>query len=370
MARFEVFIPATEPGSFDVTLRVDALNWMQALKSGFHRLGEQGLIAQNVLVDVQDDSSVHVTDGASGRTFRIRELSDSEAALTKIKPRPTPLGTPVVAPEPTAFPPTPAMVDPTSQTLGPEAPLVGIGRTVRDPHQTSGANVPPLSPLEKTALRTPDRPMGISAPRPTPLSTPRVVLAPTHEVESSPRPPAGPIGRRRPVKSPAAQMEDVLAEVFDRVQGVYQRGEAADGLGFLLDLAMEKIPVEAGSVFSSELVSGDLRFLVVRGPKAEDILKANIVIPAGTGIVGFCAVEGVSLGLSDVQKDPRYYRGVSDRVHYETRSILCSPIIAAGRTFGCMELLNRRESPVFNEFEVGVLSYIAHQGAQFLITLG
>ena len=369
MARFEVFIPAVDPGSFDVTLRVDALNWMQALKTGFHRLGEQGLVPQNVLVDVQDDGSVHVTDGASGRTFRIRELSDSEVALTKIKPKPTPIGTPVVAPEPAALPPTPAMVDPTSQTLGPEPPLVGIGRTVSDPHRTSGANVPPLTPLEKTALR-PDRPMGMSVPRPTPLSTPRVILPPTHELEASPKPPVGPIGRRRPVKSPAAQMEDVLAEVFDRVQGVYQRGDASVGLGYLLDLAMEKIPVEAGSVFSSELVSGDLRFLVVRGPKAEEILKANIVIPAGTGIVGFCAVEGVSLGLSDVQKDPRYYRGVSDRVHYETRSILCSPVIAAGRTFGCMELLNRRESPVFNEFEVGVLSYIAHQGALFLNTLG
>src|SRR5215470_13216607 len=137
MARFEVFIPAVDPGSFDVTLRVDALNWMQALKTGFHRLGEQGLVPNNVLVDVQDDGSVHVTDGSSGRTFRIRELSDSEIALTRIKPRPTPLGTPVVAPEPSAPSPSPAMVDPVSQTLGPEPPLVGIAREVRDPHLTS-----------------------------------------------------------------------------------------------------------------------------------------------------------------------------------------------------------------------------------------
>ena len=202
------------------------------------------------------------------------------------------------------------------------------------------------------------------------MSTPRVVLPPTEELVASPKPPAGPIGRRKPARSPAAQLEDVLAEVFERVQGVYQRRDASDGLGYLLDLAMEKIPVEAGSVFSSELVSGDLRFVVVRGPKAQEILDAKIVIPAGTGLVGFCAVEGVSLALSDVQKDPRFYRGVSDRVHYETRSILCSPIIAHGRTFGCMELVNRRETPVFSEYEVGMLSYIAHQGALFLNTLG
>lgn len=363
MARFEVFIPAAEPGSFDVTLRVDAANWMQALKTGFHRLGEQGLVPHNVLVDVQDDGSVHVTDVSSARVFRIRELTEAEAAAGKPKPKPTPIGTPLPT-EPVAPAPSPAMV------ARPEPPLVGTAPEVKDPHQASGMDVPPAPGLEPTLVRPPDRPTSPMAARPTPMSTPRVVLPPTQELVSSAKPPTGPIGRRKPARSPAAQMDDVLAEVFERVQGVYQRRDAADGLGYLLDLAMEKIPVEAGSVFSSELVSGDLRFVVVRGPKAQEILEAKIVIPAGTGIVGFCAVEGVSLALSDVQKDPRYYRGVSDRVHYETRSILCSPIIAHGRTFGCMELVNRRESPLFTEYEVGMLSYIAHQGALFLDTLG
>jgi hypothetical protein len=368
MARFEVFIPAAEPGSFDVTLRVDAANWIQALKTGFHKLGEQGLSPHNVMVDVQDDGSVHVTDANSARVFRIREMSDAEIAAAKLKPRPTPLGTPV-PPEPVVPPPSPAMVDPVAQTLGPDAPLVGVAREVKDPHRTSGLDVPPGG-MDPTVMRAPDRPTAPTAARPTPMSTPRVILPRTDELVSTSKPPQGPIGRRKPARSPAAQMDDVLAEVFERVQGVYQRKDAADGLGYLLDLAMEKIPVEAGSVFSSELVSGDLRFVVVRGPKAQEILDAKIVIPAGTGIVGFCAVEGVSLALSDVQKDTRYYRGVSDRVHYETRSILCSPVIAHGRTFGCLELVNRRESPMFNEYEVGMLSYIAHQGALFLDTLG
>jgi hypothetical protein len=377
MARYEVFIPAADAGSFDVTLKVDAVNWMQALKTGFHRLGEQGLVPHNVLVDVQDDASVHVTDAASGRVFRIRELSDAEMALARLKPRPTPIGTPVPV-ESVAPPPSPAMVDTVSRTPGSDLPLVGVAREVRDPHETSGWDVPPGpggfdSPVVRPSpASTPlaDRPTAPSAPRPTPLNTPRVILPATQELESTTRPPAGPIGRRRLARAPAPQLEDVLADVFDRVQGVYQRRDAVEGLGYLLDLAMEKIAVEAGSVFSSELVSGDLRFVVVRGPKAAEILAAKIVIPAGSGIVGFCAVEGVSLALSDVQKDPRYYRGVSDRVHYETRSLLCSPIIAHGRTFGCMELVNRLESPSFTEYEVGMLAYIAHQAALFLDSLG
>src|SRR5690348_11233775 len=116
MARFEVFIPAAEPGSFDVTPRVAAANWTQALKTAFRRLGEQGLVPHNVLVDVQDDGSVHVTDANSARTFRIREMSEAEIAGSKLKPRPTPMGTPVPT-EPVAPPPTAAMVDPAAQTL-------------------------------------------------------------------------------------------------------------------------------------------------------------------------------------------------------------------------------------------------------------
>src|SRR5215472_10195384 len=157
MARFEVFIPAAEPGSFDVTLRVDAANWMQALKTGFHRLGEQGLVPHNVLVDVQDDGSVHVTDASSARVFRIRELSDAEAAMAKPKPRPTPIGT-----EPVAPPPSPAMVDVLERTIRPDTPLVGVAREVKDPHLTSGMNVPP-SPLDPTVIRS-DRPTAPTAP--------------------------------------------------------------------------------------------------------------------------------------------------------------------------------------------------------------
>ena len=126
MARFEVFIPAAEPGSFDVTLRVDAANWMQALKTGFHRLGEQGLVPHNVLVDVQDDGSVHVTDANSARVFRIREMSEAEIAAGKVKPRPTPIGTPVPV-EPVAPPPIAGDGGPGRADAGPRRAAGGRG---------------------------------------------------------------------------------------------------------------------------------------------------------------------------------------------------------------------------------------------------
>ena len=368
MARFEVFIPAAEPGSFDVTLRVDAANWMQALKTGFHRLGEQGLVPHNVMVDVQDDGSVHVTDANSARVFRIREMSEAEIAAGKLKPRPTPMGTPVAV-EPVVPPPSPAMVDPVAQTLGPDAPLVGVAREVKDPHVTSGMDVPPGG-LESH---------GDAGAGPADLTHRSAADADEHAA----RHPSA--SRRAGLDGEAAAGAHRAAEagpVSGRADGRRARRGVRAGAGRLPAARRGgRARVPAGSGDGEDSGRGRQRVLqrarlgrsAVRGGAGTEgagILEARIVIPAGTGIVGFCAVEGVSLALSDVQKDTRYYRGVSDRVHYETRSILCSPVIAHGRTFGCMELVNRRESPVFTEYEVGILSYIAHQGALFLDTLG
>src|SRR4051812_34526549 len=113
MPRFEVFIPAADTAGFNVTFRVDADNWMAALKTGMTKLGEQGASVQNILVDIQDDNSVHVTESASGRVFRIRELTEAEAAQAQPKrgtqpPMPTPAALQAKAAAAAPPPPAPA----------------------------------------------------------------------------------------------------------------------------------------------------------------------------------------------------------------------------------------------------------------------
>jgi GAF domain len=359
MPRYEVHIPGAEPAGLTVTFRVDAPNWMQALKTGFLKLGEAGLVVHNVLVDVADDGSLHVTEGGSGRVFRIRELTEEEAASAKVKPAaPTPLEVPDESSMPTQVLSAAAAKAP--------APAPPRGPAVPRAQEPDAAFAPTMVAQKPAAA--PDRPVGRSAPRPTPLSTPALVL-PVIELAGPTQPVRGAIGRPRPPPAPR-ELEDVLAEVFDRVQGVYQFREPTPGLYYLLDLALEKIPAEAGSVFSSELITGALRFVAVRGPKAKEILDSRTVVPSGQGIAGFCTVEGVSVALSDVHRDRRWYSAIADKVRYDTSSLLCSPMVSAGRAYGCLELINRKNSSSFTDQEVGMLAYIAHQGALFLHSLG
>jgi hypothetical protein len=332
MPKFEVFIPAAEEAGFNVTLRVDAETWMAALKTGVQRLGEQGLQVRNILVDVQDDTSVHVTEPHSGRVFRIRELSESDLALAQPKRRP----------------PKPAPGEPDGEKAKPSPLFTDVpGPAAYDP----GDFVPTLKLQREELFEQADE----GSP------TARTVL----ELEAPTTPVTGPIGRPRQT-SPKEQVEDLLAEVFERVQEVYARQDERAALYFLLDLAMEKIPAESGSVLRADPATGAMKFVAVRGPAARELLESNLVVPVGTGIVGFSASQGVSLALSDVEKDPRYYRAIAEQVNYTPRSLLCAPMITHGQVFGCLEILNKTGSSSFGATEIGLLAYIAHQGALYL----
>lgn len=405
MAKFEVYIPAVEPGGFNLTLKVGADNWMAALKAGMQKIGEQGAVSQNVMVDIQDDNSIHVTEALSGRVFRIRELSDDEVKKASVKrqsgifkpargevktelgltpamppdARKTLVGTPAEGEsEATKTLPPGAMdtlPDP-SQTL-PGLPIVAPPevktappppepKTVPPPVQAKAASVPPSRAEAKTL---PPPPPGR---RPSAKSSPRIALEEldVEELDHPVKPVTGTIGRPKSTPDVAASnkrtTDEMLADVFLRVTDLGQRATVEEAMQFILDLAMEKVPCESGSVLRADTGTGELTFVAARGPRAQKLLGAHLVIPAGEGIAGFCSLEGVSVALSDVQKDPRFYAAVGQKVDYETRSILSAPMMTHGRAFGCVQLINRKGGPFFLEHEVGVLAYLSHQAALYL----
>ncbi|MBL8919770.1 MAG: GAF domain-containing protein [Myxococcaceae bacterium] len=391
MPKYEVHIPAAEQGGFNITLKVNADNWMAALKAGMQKLGEQGSVSSNVMVDVQDDQSIHITDNMSGRVFRIRELSEEEAAKAQVK-RPSQIR-PAVAPRRAE-----AKTDPGLSPV-PAAPVRDSNKTepIPAPKPAFDANktMPAMPPEEaakvQAAIRAHEQAKppvssssSITEPPPKPYrassgsrvgskSSPRIEVKheDVEELEYPVKPVTAPIGRQK--SSPSAitekakqTAEEVLADVFMRITELGDKKEIEAAMQFVLDLAMEKVPAEAGSVLRADLASGDLTFISATGPRAKELLRSKIVIPAGTGIAGFCAFEGVSVAVSDVQKDPRFYSAIGEKIDFETKSLLCAPMMTHGRSFGCLQLLNRKGGPHFEEHEVGVLAYLAHQAALYL----
>ena len=190
-------------------------------------------------------------------------------------------------------------------------------------------------------------------------AAPASLAAPTAEPGRAPPAPATP-------PRPAPSADEVLAELFERA------GEAAGldrdaALGFLLDLAMEKVDAEAGSVLLARGAAGrELEFVVARGPRAKELLALRTRVPVGVGIVGFCTRENVCLAVSDAERDPRFHRAISQALGYPTRSLLCAPISRKGQVLGALEVLNRRGGVPFGAVELSVLAYLAHRAAEHL----
>lgn len=368
MANFEVFIPAKDADSFNVTLTIAANNWLGALRSGLANIGEGPNSISNIMCDIKEDGSIHVTDPGTSRVFRLKEIPAAGAAPAPTTPAPQPV------PAAAAPKPTPVVEDEGAKTQ-PEMPAV------KAPPEPPRAAAPAPAPAPAPEKRAPTEKRPAVAPpkpaEPKPAAAKDVAAARkvTGQFQSAPQPIA-----RKETKEPVAQsigrekgapppfkVEDVLTDIFERMQDLYAGEMTKERIAsFLLDTALAYVKSDAGTFYTSDLSGYELEFTAVRGPAAKDIMKSGIKVPVGQGIVGFCAQEGVSLAISDVQKDPRFGKSISEKIGYECRNMICSPLYKDGRLWGALQLINRNGGTSFHPVEVDVINYLAHEGAQLL----
>lgn len=142
-------------------------------------------------------------------------------------------------------------------------------------------------------------------------------------------------------------LQNLLVLPYSRVQKLE---EVADTL-------MQNLKVEAASIAEIDKEHKTLSFLVTRGPKAEEVKKFKVKL--GQGIIGWVAEERKPLAVSDVNKEPRFYQEISKAVGFDTRSILCVPVSAAGNVYGAIEVINKIGGNVFDLDDRELLSEIA-----------
>ncbi len=344
---YEVLIPSSDPNGYDETITVDATNWMVALKSGLERTGEPEADIRNVMCDIKDDNSIHVTDAMTRRVFILREVDPEEdeevetlrkqaaeaaeaerkaaeeAALKAAAEPPTP--PPAQAPEQPAVESAHSDTSPSDSWLGEDGRM-----------RVGSASIEALQREEEPA---------------------RVVRS--ERRKTSEREPVQ-IGRAAETVS-----ENILEDIFLEVQSIHENTmDMEQVVNFVMELAMSKVPAESGAVLFANSDGRELYFTTARGPKAAEVMDFRV--PMGKGIVGFCARQGVSLAISDAQRDNRFYREISDALQYPTHSILCAPIQFEGRVYGCIELMNRQEGSSFSSNEVNAITYIGRQFAEYI----
>jgi diguanylate cyclase (GGDEF)-like protein len=112
----------------------------------------------------------------------------------------------------------------------------------------------------------------------------------------------------------------------------------------VIELVVEKIrqliPSEAWSLLMVDEEKQELVFEAALGAKGKEVTALRPKI--GEGVAGWVAETGKPAIVNDVKRDPRFAPHVDAKTSFETRSILCAPLVSRGRTIGVLEILNKR----------------------------
>lgn len=108
----------------------------------------------------------------------------------------------------------------------------------------------------------------------------------------------------------------------------------------ILELAMERVGAQAGSILLAEEERDSLYFRTAKGEKSESLISLRL--KAGQGIAGHVAETNEVVRVKSAEDSEFYDRSIARKLGLSTGAVLCVPVIAENKTYGALELLNKK----------------------------
>ncbi|MBI5936710.1 MAG: GAF domain-containing protein [Betaproteobacteria bacterium] len=129
----------------------------------------------------------------------------------------------------------------------------------------------------------------------------------------------------------------------------------------IVDIAVEKLNAERGTIFLHDASSGELYSRVAQGA-----LQREIRILGNTGIAGYVFTHNEPEIIHDAYADPRFNQAVDQQTGYVTQSMLCVPMhTAKGEVIGIAQVLNKKKGR-FTRDDLHLLQDLATQSSHAL----
>ena len=154
---------------------------------------------------------------------------------------------------------------------------------------------------------------------------------------------------------------DILLTMQDMSMSVTTHTDALTLLDRILQAALECIGASDGSLILIDQETNELVFVVVHGEVRDSL--AGYRLPVGEGIAGWVAANGEPVRIADVGLDPRFSLAVDRTFEFNTRSMLCVPMVCGGRVVGVIEALNKEGDSEFIDAELSLLGIVARLAA-------
>ena len=156
---------------------------------------------------------------------------------------------------------------------------------------------------------------------------------------------------------------------IDHLKDISSWVSSVHDLSQLLELILESgariMRAKASSLLFLDIKKKKLYFKVATGLKKDEIKQFEIRL--GQGIAGHVAETGEPLLIKDVAKDKRWYRTISDKMGFKTRSIVCAPMKVGGEVIGVIEFINKAEGESFQQSDLDLLMVFADLAALAIV---
>jgi phosphoserine phosphatase RsbU/P len=121
----------------------------------------------------------------------------------------------------------------------------------------------------------------------------------------------------------------------------------------LLQTTKEVMRCDAGSLYMFDEATHELSWHVALGEKAAK-LKEMGRLKLGQGIAGWVAENRKSTLVEDASNDKRFFRGADTKTGFQTRSVVCVPLLLGEKLVGVLQALNPLHKDFFdaNDLEI------------------
>jgi diguanylate cyclase (GGDEF)-like protein len=166
------------------------------------------------------------------------------------------------------------------------------------------------------------------------------------------------------------QREELLKEMERTISELRLFNDVGKALTSTLDIrevlsiVMQKISEllrpSNWSLLLVDPLTKELYFEIAVGAGSEKL--KDMRLPQGEGVVSWVAQEKTPILVGDAREDQRWCRKIDEVTKFETRAILCVPMMSHGSVLGVIELVNT-EPHSFSEADLRLLASLADYAA-------
>jgi diguanylate cyclase (GGDEF)-like protein len=132
-------------------------------------------------------------------------------------------------------------------------------------------------------------------------------------------------------------------------------------VGVIMSEIQQLIPSEAWSILLVDEERKELTFEMALGEKGGEL--GDIRLKIGEGIAGWVAKTGKPVIVNDVARDARFQSRFDEQTRFQTRSVLCAPLVSRGSIIGVVEIMNREAGSKFTRRDLKLLLTLVEPAA-------